>query len=316
MKPINNLLEKTFGRITVLSRAANPGTRKNDTAAYWNCLCTCGKKTIIRGYSLTSGKTQSCGCLKLEAPHLPFLIQSQPKYTAENVAMREAWRSRYLDLPFDIFCRLSQLPCHYCNCDAVLSKKCIRKNDSFIFKYNTLDRIDSSKRHIIGNVVPACLICNRAKLDRTIENFYKYVGDLINNLDRISPEEYREYCCPQSYILPNIHYAQKTSVNARYDDYNDGILSLKQFYQLATSNCYYCRMVPSNKRKIYCKKSSIEAKENCTFIYNGLDRVDNNLPHNYDNVVPCCKYCNTAKSQLSLKDFNNWIIRLAEYKRA
>jgi len=33
MKP-NNLLNQKFGRLTVLERADNPGTRKNDTAAY------------------------------------------------------------------------------------------------------------------------------------------------------------------------------------------------------------------------------------------------------------------------------------------
>lgn len=67
MKPINNLLNKVFKRLIVIERTPNPGTRKNDTAAYWKCLCSCGNTAIIRGYSLTTDKTQSCGCLKLEA---------------------------------------------------------------------------------------------------------------------------------------------------------------------------------------------------------------------------------------------------------
>src|SRR5271165_5617925 len=191
MKPINNLLEKIFGRLTVISRAPNPGTRKNDTAAYWNCICLCGKSAVIRGYSLTTGKTQSCGCLKLESPHLPFLPESQPKYTAEEAAARNAWRPRYSEMPFQEFYRLAQLNCHYCGAKPILVKTSVRK-DSGIFTCNTLDRIDSSQGHIVGNVVPACLICNRAKLNSTLQQFKDRITRLIDNLDRVSPQPYRQ----------------------------------------------------------------------------------------------------------------------------
>lgn len=29
---------------------------------YWNCLCSCGKKTRVREDHLKSGATTSCGC--------------------------------------------------------------------------------------------------------------------------------------------------------------------------------------------------------------------------------------------------------------
>lgn len=32
----------------------------------WKCLCSCGNYTAVPSGSLTSGKTKSCGCLKLE----------------------------------------------------------------------------------------------------------------------------------------------------------------------------------------------------------------------------------------------------------
>ena len=31
--------------------------------AYWECTCDCGKKTVVMGANLRSGKTKSCGCL-------------------------------------------------------------------------------------------------------------------------------------------------------------------------------------------------------------------------------------------------------------
>ena len=57
---------QTFGRVTVLGRAANkPGRR----AACWTVQCSCGNPKIwdVRGDQLRSGGTKSCGCLQKEA---------------------------------------------------------------------------------------------------------------------------------------------------------------------------------------------------------------------------------------------------------
>ena len=57
MKPIN-LLDQQFGSLIVLSRAEN--TKRGRTR--WNCLCVCGKTTVVTGGHLTYGHTRSCGC--------------------------------------------------------------------------------------------------------------------------------------------------------------------------------------------------------------------------------------------------------------
>ena len=49
------------------------------------------------------------------------------------------------------------------------------------------------------------------------------------------------------------------------------------------------------------------------FTYNGIDRVDNALGYTTGNVVPCCKQCNHAKSDMPYADFMAWIARLTEY---
>ncbi len=315
MKPVSDLLNKTFGRLTVISRAPNPGTRKNSTDAYWNCQCFCGKMTVVRSYALTIGKTKSCGCLKREAPHLALLPQSQPKYSAHEAAARVHWHSRYLELLFEDYYKLSRLNCYYCNAAPNLVIIPRRKNNTIIFLYNTLDRIDSSKGHIIDNVVPACLMCNGAKLDRSLSDFYIYINNLINNLtDRPSPQEYR-YQSSINELIPLLSLCsyKQTAVKSIYPSYHDGELNLNQFYELIMSNCYYCGISPSNTRNMSGKNSSEKARTEGTILYSGLDRIDNNFPHNYDNVVPCCKYCNTAKSQLSIIEFDNWIIRLKDY---
>lgn len=50
-----------FGRLTVISHS-----HKNKVKSYWNCQCSCGKTTVVDTYSLKSGNTKSCGCLRQE----------------------------------------------------------------------------------------------------------------------------------------------------------------------------------------------------------------------------------------------------------
>lgn len=55
---IKDLTGKRFGQLTVVERdkAAHKGN------AHWVCRCECGKIVSVRGSSLTSGNTKSCGC--------------------------------------------------------------------------------------------------------------------------------------------------------------------------------------------------------------------------------------------------------------
>ena len=62
-RPISDLSGQKFGRLTV-SRFSH--INKNG-AAVWHCRCNCGNTTKTRGYSLKSGDTTSCGCLRIEA---------------------------------------------------------------------------------------------------------------------------------------------------------------------------------------------------------------------------------------------------------
>lgn len=49
---------KRFGRLTVIKFSGSV-----NNAATWECSCDCGGKAIVPTHSLTTGNTQSCGCL-------------------------------------------------------------------------------------------------------------------------------------------------------------------------------------------------------------------------------------------------------------
>jgi len=57
-----DLTGKHFGRLTVvgLKEVRFQGGTKH---AFWNCLCECGNRPVVRTSYLNSGDTRSCGCL-------------------------------------------------------------------------------------------------------------------------------------------------------------------------------------------------------------------------------------------------------------
>lgn len=71
------------------------------------------------------------------------------------------------------------------------------------------------------------------------------------------------------------------------------------------ANCHYCGIEPSNTyMKSYYNVN-----------YNGIDRVDNSIGYEMNNVVACCKMCNIAKNNNTEQEFLQWVKRLSEYQR-
>lgn len=95
----------------------------------------------------------------------------------------------------------------------------------------------------------------------------------------------------------------QASLNHYYLDYNNGAkkrnlsfeLTLQQFIEITSKNCYYCDSFP--------KQIGEANSQNGVYIGNGIDRVNNNLGYSLENCVPCCKNCNIAKASLSLSNF-------------
>lgn len=56
-----NLTGRTFGRLTVVREVESDKPQR-----YWECHCECGSIITVDSYRLTSGHTQSCGCIRSE----------------------------------------------------------------------------------------------------------------------------------------------------------------------------------------------------------------------------------------------------------
>lgn len=57
MPKTNNLLNKTFGDLTVISLYP----KSDHYGRFWVCRCSCGQEIAVRGNNLVRGHTKSCG---------------------------------------------------------------------------------------------------------------------------------------------------------------------------------------------------------------------------------------------------------------
>jgi hypothetical protein len=75
------------------------------------------------------------------------------------------------------------------------------------------------------------------------------------------------------------------------------------FVSLVCLPCYYCGDETKSNYKSPKKKNDWET----TFYYTGIDRINSDQGYIENNIRPCCKYCNRAKSDRTEKDFLIWI---------
>lgn len=85
-------------------------------------------------------------------------------------------------------------------------------------------------------------------------------------------------------------------------------LSNDDFLELSQGDCHYCGIKPTARnRKIY-------ETFNGQFLYNGIDRINNDLGYTVENCVPCCSMCNRAKYTHTYQEFLEYLDRLVEYR--
>ncbi len=84
------------------------------------------------------------------------------------------------------------------------------------------------------------------------------------------------------------------------------LLTEQEFDRLTGSNCYYCGEFPSNRHTSDYRSGD--------FIYNGIDRIDNNRGYESDNVVPCCFRCNEMKHTYTMSEFVAHARKVVEFQ--
>lgn len=92
-----------------------------------------------------------------------------------------------------------------------------------------------------------------------------------------------------------------TEHNARYRGVFWGI-DIDFFRWITKQPCHYCGDEPY---QIYQPGRKMGG-----YVFNGIDRVDNEIGYTEENCVPCCGVCNYMKSATSVSDFREWITQV------
>ena len=83
-------------------------------------------------------------------------------------------------------------------------------------------------------------------------------------------------------------------------------LTEEQLKKIITEKCFYCGDKPLYKRDYINQNEKIK--------YVGVDRINSDKGYSISNCVPCCKFCNYAKSDFKLKDWVEWIYKISYQK--
>ena len=75
-------------------------------------------------------------------------------------------------------------------------------------------------------------------------------------------------------------------------------LTPERFRELTKADCYICGAPPAGSYR-HDKSPAYRTP----YTYQGIDRCENDRGYVDDNVIPCCKVCNRAKSNLTLEAY-------------
>lgn len=165
-----------YGRLTIVEKQ---GYDKNSNRLYC-CECECGKKITVRGNSLSSGNTKSCGCLSREVKYAKRLPNNEGVINHIILQYKRHAKDRGLSwsLSFEEVEKIIQEPCCYCGTEKSNNK--ITKNCSG-YLHNGIDRINNNTGYETNNVVSCCKICNFAKSDMSQMDFIKWLQKASNH---------------------------------------------------------------------------------------------------------------------------------------
>jgi hypothetical protein len=118
--------------------------------------------------------------------------------------------------------------------------------------------------------------------------------------------------CFRNELMYNLlaHAPGEASKNKILNNYKKGADKRKLCWELDTnyvlelmkSKCYYCGRPPST----VCDNGNKNGK----FVYNGIDRLNNDIGYTFVNCVPCCSKCNYAKGKMSEYEFKEVVRRI------
>ncbi len=323
MKLQYKLAGKKFGKLTVVRKASE----KNPYGAVlWVCKCDCGKSKKVTTANLNGGFTISCGCLRRERGDFVDLTGLR---FGRLLVIKETDQDKH-----------NRRVLWLCKCDCGVEKKiltgalksghtkscgCLHREiaarqgaasalDLSGKRFGKLIAVEPVKKRTEQGLVQWRCKCDCGKEAKITASHLitgtKSCGCLCQAKEtRIKRGKTISKALRKRY--PKGH-AGRTQLLISYKggSRKRGIgwaLSNEHFDKLTQGLCYYCGIPPMQFSK--------SVGEHGAYTHNGIDRVDNTKGYTVENCVTCCKICNTAKRDLTLTEFLDWVARISNHQR-
>lgn len=217
-------------------------------------------------------KKQSAATLKSRRKKPNNFIRSSKRYRKSAKGKYVVYKSSakangiIFELTLDEASKLFDAPCFYCN-------------EYIPGTLNGIDRVNNFLGYKNGFVVTCCTLCNMLKSCWEYNSFIAYAGHIafftnLNTGKLISLDK-----------IPNTTRNSFSEYKTRAIDRNYAFhISEEEFNTIVSDNCHLC------------------GKQNSELHSNGLDRLDNNIGYEKNNLKACCGSCNRLKREHVLTD--------------
>lgn len=197
-----NYTGKRFGTLTIIGWAKMKTRPDGRSYSIWYYKCDCGRSGTVPIWRLSNKRDpiKSCGCRKFKDKHGNCrLSPEESSYKSIINAYKQSAKARGLrwDLPYDVVLKLILSPCKYCGIPPFAKynryltkdghnrrdhKKTITDWSSAAWvTINGIDRMHNGRGYVLGNVVPCCEPCNRAKWDLPYETWMEWIKRVVRH---------------------------------------------------------------------------------------------------------------------------------------
>lgn len=180
-KRYKDITNKVFGNLTALKKTDRPIHIKT-RSTYWLCRCVCGKEHVAKLSSLQYGEIKSCGCLHGRSKERSHIWKGAGEVYGDYVSNYKR-RAEKKNLEFNLDAD------YLWNLYLQQNKKCYISGLPIVFARSStshdgnlsLDRIDSSKGYVKGNVGWVDKRINHMKWDLPLSEFLELCNIITNN---------------------------------------------------------------------------------------------------------------------------------------
>lgn len=304
-----DLTGQRFGKLVILQKSEE---KSASHGCVWLCKCDCGKEVLASTSVLNSGKKKSCGCLRTEVNHSRLTDLTGQRFGRLVVIEktfgpnhRTLWHCK-CDCGGETFTKPSDLTRGVTkSCGCLSAEHTVQLGKSHLIdltgrkfgKLTVLERIGETLSY-------------RCKCECGNEKIVN--GDLLRSgrtkscgcLKKLAPNKKAD----REEAMLRVEYSaiKKRNKSKGFKE----VLTFSEFSKIVHKPCYYCGKAYSKEIKddSHTRTHNKHQVSSQVLHISGIDRLDSSQGYIYSNCVPCCSVCNTAKLEMDVKDFKEWII--------